>query len=147
MVLCLARPGIPQRQTGPGPLASTTMELQSAAPVVILLLSMPFHYDLPLPELQEAKSAKLIRWLVSVGAPISKGTAIAVVECPNGNRYRVSAAGEGSLRTRLVAKGQAVRFGEMLAVINGDVENIPYDRPYSTASPLNACSSRKFRPD
>jgi hypothetical protein len=40
------------------------MELQSAAPVVILLLRMPFHYDLPLPELREAKSAKLIRWLV-----------------------------------------------------------------------------------
>lgn len=101
---------------------------------------MPFHYNLPLPELGMSRTEEpcvLLKWLVDAGAELHRSTVIAVV-MSSGSCYEIMTNGDGFLRERTRSEGETFRVGETLAVISADGENIPYNRPYSLARPCPA---------
>jgi len=98
---------------------------------------MPFTYNLPVPEippeaLDESGAARLRVFLVDECAWVEAGTAVAELETER-TMIRVVANGTGILRKYRVQPGAVVKAGDVLAIVEADGEEVPYDRPHALA--------------
>ena len=105
---------------------------------------MPFWCEVPIPKLDDPqpKIVRLVQWLLDEGAPVPRGTRIAIIEAQDG-RYAVLANGDGLLREKRFLPGAEIALSTSIAVIAADGENIPYGRPYSLAEHLDKSGSKE----
>jgi pyruvate/2-oxoglutarate dehydrogenase complex dihydrolipoamide acyltransferase (E2) component len=97
---------------------------------------MPFHYFLPIPDLDPAVSdqsgqVELIEWLRKEGDTIHAGTPIARVRTWWAV-LEVQAAADGRVGRLIFEANTHVKVGDPIAVIYADGESLPYGRPPSS---------------
>ena len=97
---------------------------------------MPFHYDLPFPELlpgdvDHATPPVLERILAPAGAVVPARTPVALVRAADNRLFHLLNEGDAVVLAWLVEPGQSVVPGQPLARLGADGECIPYGRPLS----------------
>lgn len=99
---------------------------------------MPLWYFVPVPELDRSVSDQshavtLVRYLTDEGQWVEPGTPIATVETWWAV-LNIEATTKGMLKRTILWPDAIVRVGEPIAIIVGDGEDMPYDRPRSVAT-------------
>ena len=72
----------------------------------------------------DMKEGRIVKWLVTEGAPVKRGQGIAEIETDKAN-VELEAFGEGVLRKIIVPEGQTVPVGRLIGYIGAPNEALP----------------------